>query len=87
MLLNVSNLRRSLKSEVIELQPGDEGALPGVDEEVEEEEDPGESRLLPGDRILSGLNSSLVGGAGEGRGAIAGEEDAAAAALASDGGF
>lgn len=83
MLLKVSNLRRSLKSEVIELQPGDEGALPGVDEDVEEEEDPGESRLLPGDRILSGLNSSLVGGAGEGRGAIA--EDAAV--LASDGGF
>ena len=66
MLLKVSSFRRSLKSELMELHPGEEGPLPGVEEEVEEEEDPGESRLLPGDRIPSGLSSSFVGGGGRG---------------------
>ena len=61
MLLRVSNLRRSLKSELIELHPGEEGPLPGVDDEVEEVEDPGESKLLPGERMPSGLNSSFEG--------------------------
>ena len=62
MLLSVSNFRRSLKSELIELHPGEEGPLPGVDEDVDESDEPGESKLLPGDKIPSGLNSSLDGG-------------------------
>ena len=63
MLLSVSSFRRSLKSELIELHPGEEGPLPGVDEELEDSEDPGESKLLPGDRIPSGLSSSFEIGA------------------------
>ena len=63
MLLSVSSFRRSLKSELIELHPGEEGPLPGVDEELDDSEDPGESKLLPGDKIPSGLSSSFEIGA------------------------